>query len=304
MTDRRGSARLAAEVVFVGVAWGVMYALYPVGLARSGPVWLAALRFAAFFAGALLVALARRVPLRPQGRADWIAILAYAGLNVALHNVLLMAGSHHAPVAFVAMATGLNPLLTLVLARLFLPGVRLAPRALLGVAVGFSGVAVLAWQGGADGAHVALPWALVVLGGVLAWSSGSVALKASRSTLPPLVLAVWGALLGTAVLTLGAVAVEPLPTFDLPLLAVVAFSGLGGGLAAFVVWGAIVRDHGPQRANLASYVSPVAASLTAWVLLGQALRPVHAAAYVLVAAGLTLSLRSTQAKAAPAPSPE
>ncbi|MEK6975653.1 MAG: DMT family transporter [Candidatus Thermoplasmatota archaeon] len=303
MSHGRGNLRLAAEVAFVGAAWGVMYALYPVGLARSGPVWLAAMRFMAFLAGALLVALARRVPLRPQGRADWLAILTYAGLNVALHNVLLMAGSHHAPVAFVAMATGLNPLLTLLLARLFLPGVRLAPRTLLGVAVGFSGVALLAWQGGADGAHVAWPWALVVLGGVLAWSSGSVALKATGSRLPPLVLAVWGALLGTVVLTLGAAAVEPLPRIDAPLLGAVAFAGLGGGLAAFVVWGAIVRDHGPQRANLASYVSPVAASLTAWLLLDQAVRFVHAAAYVLVAAGLTLSLRPADAPTPP-PSPE
>lgn len=295
----RHPVRLAAEVLFVGAAWGVMYALYAVGLERSGPVWLAALRFAAFLVGALAVAAWRRVPLRPKGRADWLAIAAYAGLSVAAHNVLLMAGTRHVPVALVAMATGLNPLFTLVIARFALPGVRLSPRVLAGFVLGFAGVALLALQGGADGGAVAWPWALVVLGGVLAWSSGSVAIKATRSTLPPLVLAVWGALIGAAVLGLGAFALEPLPRVDLPYLGAVLFAGLGGGLAAFLVWGALVRDHGPQRANLASYVSPVAASLTAWAVVGQPLGFVHLAAYALVALGLTFSLVPARAPEAP-----
>lgn len=289
---RRG--RLAVSVLLVGLAWGVMYALYPVGLARSGPLWLAALRFDAFLLGAVVVALARRTPLRPTRGRDWAAIAAYGGLNVVLHNVGLMAGSQHVPIAVVAIATGLNPLLTLVLARAVLPGTRLAPRAITGLVAGLAGVALLALQGGSDGGAIDWRWALVVLGGVLAWSSGSVALKASGSGLPPLALAVWGALAGAIVLQAGAITLEPLPRIDAAYVATVAFAGLVGGLAAFLLWGGIVRDHGPQRANLASYVSPVAASLAAWALLDQPLRPAHAMAYALVALGLTLSLGRTR----------
>lgn len=285
-------SRLAVSVILVGVAWGVMYALYPIGLARSGPVWLAALRFDVFLAGALAVALLRRTPLRPRGRGDWAAIAAYAGFNVVLHNVALMAGSKQVPVAAVSIATGLAPLLTLLLARVALPGIRIGGRTLLGLASGLAGVAVLAFLGGRDGGAVPVVWALVVLGGVLAWCVGSVAMKASGSTLPPLALAVWGSLAGAAVLQAAALALEPLPRIDLPYVGAVAFAGLVGGLAAFLLWGGIVRDFGPQRANLASYVSPVAASLTAWALLGQPLRPAHAVAYALVALGLTLSLAS------------
>lgn len=282
-------------MLLVGLAWGAMYALYPVGLARSGPAWLAALRFDAFLLGAAVVALVRRIDLRPRTRRDWLAIAAYAGLNVVLHNLGLMGGSAHVPIAVVGIATGLNPLLTLLLARAFLPGVRLAPLALLGIAAAFAGVALLALQGGADGAAIDPRWALVVFGGVVAWSSGSVAIKASGSPLPALALALWGSLAGAAVLHAVAAATEPLPDVDGPYLATVAFAGLVGGLAAFLLWGAVVRDEGPQRANLASYVSPVAASLTAWLLLGQPLRWAHLGAYALVAIGLTLSLRSSAA---------
>ena len=292
---------LALSVLLVGVAWGVMYALYPIGLARSGPVWLAALRFDAFLLGALAVALWRRVPLRPRGRHDWMAIAAYAGFNVVLHNLGLMAGSRHVPVAVVGIATGLNPLLTVVLARFALPGVRLSPAILAGLAAGLAGVGLLAAQGGVDGGAIDWRWALVVLGGVLAWSTGSVAMKASGSLLSPLALAVWGSLAGAVVLQSLALAVEPLPILDAPYLATVAFAGLVGGLAAFLLWGSIVRDHGPQRANLASYVSPVAASLTAWILLGQPLRWAHALAYGLVALGLTLSLLPSRKGPAAAP---
>ena len=289
--------RLVAAVLLVGVAWGVMYALYPVGLARSGPVWLAALRFDAFLLGALAVAVVRRMPLRPQGLRDWAAIGAYAGLNVILHNLALMAGSAHVPVAIVAICTGLNPLITLVLARLVLPGMHIPRLAWAGIAAGFAGVALLAADRGLGGAAVDGLWVAVALLGVLAWAAGSVAMKAAGSTLPPLALAVWGALVGAVVLQGTALAVEPFPAIDAPYLGTVAFAGLVGGLAAFLLWGGIVRDFGPQRANLASYVSPVAASLTAWVLLDQPLRLVHGAAYALVALGLTLSLLPGRAPA-------
>jgi len=288
------------SVVLVGVAWGAMYALYPVGLARSGPVWLAALRFWCFFAGAAVVALVTKAPVRPRGARDLVAIASYAGLNVVAHNVLLMAGTHHVPVAAVGIATGLNPLLTLLLARVALPGARLTGPAVAGIGCGIAGVAVLALQGGAHGGAVPLAWALVVLGAVLAWATGSVALKASGSTLSPLGIALWGALAGAVVLQALAFA-EPAPRIDPAYLGVVGFAGLVGGLAAFLLWGAVVREHGPQRANLASFVSPVAASLAAWVLLGQPLGWVHLAAYVLVALGLALSLRPAVAAAPVAP---
>lgn len=294
----QGRGRLALSVVLVGLAWGAMYALYPVGLARSGPVWLAALRFDAFFLGALAVALARRQDFLPRGARDWAAVATYALLNVVLHNVALMAGSKHVPVAAVGIATGLNPLLTVLLSRLVLPGARFPPTALLGLAAGLAGVGLLAFQGGAHGGAVDPLWAAVVLGGVLAWSAGSVGLRATRSTLSPLALAVWGALLGAIVLQGLAFAAEPLPRVDGPYAVTVLFAGLVGGLAAFLLWGGIVRDHGPQKANLASYVSPVAASLTAWAVLGQPLRWVHAAAYALVAVGLTLALRAAAPGAA------
>jgi drug/metabolite transporter (DMT)-like permease len=294
----QGRGRLAFSVVLVGLAWGAMYALYPIGLERSGPAWLAALRFDAFFLGALAVALWRRQGVLPRGARDWAAVAAYAGLNVVLHNLALMAGSRHVPVAAVGIATGLNPLLTVLLSRLVLPGSRVPPAALLGLAAGLAGVGLLAVQGGAGGGAVDPPWAAVVLGGVLAWSAGSVGLKATRSTLPPLALAVWGALLGAVALHAVALG-EPPPRVDLPYAGTVLFAGLVGGLAAFLLWGGIVRDHGPQRANLASYVSPVAASLAAWALLGQGLGWVHLAAYALVALGLTLALRAAPAPSAP-----
>jgi drug/metabolite transporter (DMT)-like permease len=298
--------RLVAEVAAVGVAWGVMYALYPIGLARSGPLWLAALRFWAFLAGALLFALAKRIPLLPTSNRDRAAIAAYAAFNVVLHNVGLMAGTRHVPVAIVSIATGLNPLLTLLLARMLLPGVRIPPLATLGILAGLAGVALLGWHGGTGGASIPWGWALVVVGGVLAWSLGSVALKAAGSTMHPVALAVWASLLGATVLQAGALALEPAPRIDLPYVGTVLFAGLVGGLAAFALWTTIVREHGPQRANLASYVSPVAASLTAWALLGQPLRPIHAVAYVLVALGLSLStLASSRAgQGQPTPTPE
>jgi drug/metabolite transporter (DMT)-like permease len=301
----RGQLRLAVSLLLVGVAWGVMYALYPIGLDASGPVALAAWRFVAFFVGAVLASFLLRAPLRrPRSGRDWAGIASYAGFNVVLHNLGMMAGAGHVPVALVGLATGLNPLLTLALARVALPGTRVTRIAIVGLLVSLAGVGLLALRGGVEGGALPWFWILVVLGGVAAWAAGSVALKVARPGLPALSLAAWSSLAGAAVLLPVSLALEPSPRIDASYVLVVAFSGLVGGLGAFLIWNQVVHRFGPHRANLSSYVSPVAASFAAWVLLDQAVGWVHLASYGLVALGLTLALAGPRAPSAPAASPE
>lgn len=289
------------DVVVVGALWGVMYALYPLGLRHASPAWLAAARFLVFFVGALAAALVLRVPLRVRSARDWWAILAYAAFNVVLHNLGLMAATQRLPVAAVSLLTALNPVLTLLLVRATVPGTRASPTTWTGLALGLAGLAVLDLRGGAAGAR--LPWdglALALLG-VGAWAVGSVAVKAADATLPPLALCTWAALIGYVTLQATALVTAPVPPVDSGLVVAASFAGLGGGLAAFLVWIRIVRRDGPQRANLATYVSPVVASLAAIPLAQQGITWVHGVAYVLVALGLTVALRGTRGTTPVAP---
>lgn len=291
-------------VVLTGTAWGLTYALYPIGLQMAGPFWLSALRFDAFALGALAAALLvdGRVQ-RPVGARDLTAVAAYAGLNIVLHNLGTIGGSAHVPVAILAVLAGTTPILTAGLQATFLPQVRLSPRLVAGLAVGFVAVLLLAGsRGGVPGLAVS-PWVVVVVLAFLAWAVGSVAVKATETRLPPLSLGFWAALASLPVLHgLALASPEPIPVPSLRLAAVVLFIGLVGGVGGFLLWLRVVRAHGPAHASLASFVSPAVASLAAVALLAQPIGWLHLVAYLLVAGGLALAWSDFAGTAArPAP---
>lgn len=292
-------------VALTGTAWGLTYALYPVGLALAGPLWLSALRFDAFALGALaaLLLVEGRVPV-PRGARDWAAVAAYGGLCVVLHNLGVVGGSAHVPVALVGLLAGTSPLLTAGLQAAVLPQLRLTPRLVASFAVGFVAVALLAGARGGVPSLDLSPWTVAVFLAFLSWAVGAVAIKRSGSTLPPLALGFWGALASVPVLhALAAVAGEAVPEPSLRLAGVVLFTGLVGGVGGFLLWLRVVRSHGPAHASLASFVSPAVASLAGIVLLDQPLGPLHAVAYALLGASLWLAFRDFAGMAPPHPQP-
>jgi drug/metabolite transporter (DMT)-like permease len=286
------AGRAVGLVLFIGTAWGITYALYPVGLREAGPLWLAALRFDAFCLGAFLACWAVDGGVRaPTTLRDFGAIATYAGLNITLHNLATIGGSGHVPVAVVGLLAGLTPILTAALAPLLLPDQRPSKRLVAGLLVGFVGVAVLVLSrpGGSSGAPLTA-WTLVVFVGFLAWALGAIFLKAARSPLPSLSVGFWGALASVAVLNPLALT-EPMPVPSLTLGATVLFIGLVGGVGGFVAWMRLVRRFGPAQASLPSFVSPAVASLAGMVLVQQPLGWGHLVAYLLVAGGLALAAR-------------
>jgi drug/metabolite transporter (DMT)-like permease len=279
-------------VAFTGLVWGLTYALYPVGLREAGPVWLAALRFDAFAVGAFVACWVVdggvKVPTRLR---DVAAVATYALLNVTLHNLATIGGSGHVPVAIVGIMAGLTPVMTAALAPLVLPGQPVGRRLVLGLLLGFVGVATLALThpGGLEGEFGA--WTLIVFAGFLAWALGAVLIRASRSTLPSLSVGFWGALLSVAILQPLAFGLEPTPVLTLRLVGVVLFIGLVGGIGGFLGWMRLVRGWGPAQASLPSLVSPAVASLAGAVLVQQQLGLLHLVAYLLVAGGLAVAVR-------------
>lgn len=290
-SENRRRLRLAGFILLVGCLWGVLYSLYPIGLERAGPWWLAALRFDAFCLAALAACLVMRQPVRaPHTTGEWLAVLAYGILNVVLHNLGMMIGAQYVPVAVVGIAAGTNPVLTVAFSRIFHPGTPWTRTLGLALVSGLAGVSVLAFAKN-DGGFGLDPWALLVVAGVAAWSLGSVVIKTTGSSLPMLLVAFWGSAVGVLVLQPAAMVLEPTPRLDWVLAGVIVYLAVFGGLLAFLLWMRVVRRYGASQANLVSFFSPVATSLAGFLILGQPVGPVHFVAYVLIAFGLFLAVR-------------
>jgi drug/metabolite transporter (DMT)-like permease len=80
-----------------------------------------------------------------------------------------------------------------------------------------------------------------------------------------------------------------------PLAAALAFIGLGPAVLSYRAWGAGVALVGPSVAGFFMNLIPLFAALLSTIFLGESPQLFHAAAFMLIAAGIVLSARKTAA---------
>jgi drug/metabolite transporter (DMT)-like permease len=160
------------------------------------------------------------------------------------------------------------PLLLALLDR-FVFGQRLAPAAIIGLAIGFSGVAVLVGPSGGVGDRFA---AITLLFTALAWASGSI--YARRAALPsrPLVGAAMQMIAaGVILIPVGAVRGEfsDLQTPSWTSLGGLAYLIVFGSLLAFTSYAWLLRNAPVKLIGTYAYANPVVAVLLGTVFLSE-----------------------------------
>ncbi len=266
------------------LAWGAAYVPSAVLVETWPPVLAAGARLTA--GGVLLLGLlvVLRRPLRPR-----VGVMAVAWL--ALTQTVLFYGAVFWGIArdgagLPAVLANTDPLFVAVLAALFL-GERLTGRQWIGLGVGLVGAAVVVWDGPLWPPALS-PSALVVVGGALAWSVGTVvAARGVRGRAEPLALAGWQMLAGGVVLAAGGLVGEGAPTAtgprELGLILLVAVVGSAVPFALFYV--ALARAPAAE-VSAWFFLVPVVGVLMAWPLLGET----PTAQIVVGMAGVSLGL--------------
>ncbi len=277
------------------VIWGMPYLMIRVAVRELAPVTLVFLR-TGIAAAVLMPLAARRRELRPL-LAHWRPLLAYTAIEVALPWFLLS----HAETRLTSSLTGLLlaavPLVAALIVTLTGERTRLGMRLWLGLLVGIVGV----------GAIVGLD-----VGQINVVALGEVALVAVCYAVGPLILARrLGGLpaLGivAASLAISAVVYTPLAAFNWPATfpsAHVVESVVGLAVvcsaAAFLIFFALIREVGPLRATVITYVNPAVAAALGVTLLNERLAAGMVIGFALVLAGCFLATgRSPEAVAEP-----
>lgn len=255
------------------------------------PAGLAVIRFGV--AALLLAPVWLRTGLVPRG----VDIRTFLGLLLAgaPFVAFVSAGLAHAPAAESApLVTGLMPVITAVLAAIFL-GERIGRLRLAGLAVVLAGVGVVV-AGGAMRDPAALAGYGLFLAAALAWGVYSVSFR--RSGLSAIeaaaLIAVWSLI---AILPWGAAsllhAVDTAPAGA--LAGQVVIQGLVAGVFSIVAFSFAAGRLGPARASALTGLTPLAVLLAASLLLGERLDPVLVAGAVIVAAGVAAASGSLPA---------
>jgi drug/metabolite transporter (DMT)-like permease len=277
-------------VLFIAMCfiWGIPYLLIKVAVSDLSPVTLVFFRTVIGAAILLPIAVARGslAPLLPHWR--WIVL--YTVVEVALPWVLLA----HAEVRLSSSLTGLliaaTPFVSVVLGLLTRADERTDARRLIGLAVGFLGVAALV--------------GLNVSGGDLV-AAGEVGLVAIGYALGPLIVSrrlskAPGIGVVAVSLVLPAIAYAPFGLTNLPaafpppqVLLSVALLGLVCTALAFLLFFALIGEIGPVRATVITYVNPAVALALGVALLGEPLTIGAGVGFALILVGLFLATKPT-----------
>jgi drug/metabolite transporter (DMT)-like permease len=278
----RGWAAFAA----MSVIWGVPYLFIKVAVDDGiSPSFLSFSRIA--IAAVVLLVLAWRAGSLAQLRGRWWWVAAYAVAEIALPFPLIAAGEQRVSSSLTAILIACVPLLIAVLAIRFDPAEKATGVRLVGLLIGLAGVVVLVGVDVAGDSEALLGTLLVVLA-ACGYAVGPMILKRKLEGLDA--RAAMGAALLVAGVLLAIPAASSVPshiTFDAGLAMVVL--GLVCTALAFVVFSFLIREVGPSRALVITYLNPVVAVALGVAILGERPGAGAVAGLLLILAGSWLS---------------
>jgi drug/metabolite transporter (DMT)-like permease len=269
----------------VGTIWGASFLLIAIGLEAFRPGLITWLRIL-FGAAALWSFRGARVRIEREDLPR-LAMLSITWVVVPFTLFPLAQGSVNSAIA--GMLNGAAPIFTAVIATLLLrraPG----PRQLVGIPLGFLGVAAIALSAATGGPSQVLGVVLIVVATICYGIAFNVAtpLQQRYGSLPVMA---W-------ILALGAVLTAPFGVssiggsgFGWDSLVAVAMLGLVGTGFAFVLMGRLVGRVGPTRASIVGYLIPVVALGLGVLFRADEVGPFGLIGVVLVIAGAYLTSR-------------
>jgi drug/metabolite transporter (DMT)-like permease len=280
---RRGLLLFAAMCVI----WGVPYYFIRIavrdltpGLLVFGRTTLAAL--------VLLPVVLMRGELAGL-RAKWVPLVAFAAIEIAVPWLLLGSAERRISSSLTGLLIAGVPLVATVIALAFRTRHHVGPRGALGLLVGIVGVGGIVGFDLHTTSWLALGEVAVV---AVCYAVGPAILTRYLSGLPA------AGVIGMS-LALCAVAYAPVAAMQWPsslppgeALASVAVLALVCTALAFVLFFALIREIGPVRATVITYVNPAIAAVLGVAALDERFTAGMGIGFALVLAGSTLATRS------------
>lgn len=292
-------------ILLLAAIWGASYLFIKVAVEDIPPASMMAIRAlvaGVILAGYLVLTMGRERALQSLG-SSWRPACVLGVLNAALPFWLVAWAEQHIDSSVAAIAQSTIPVFTFLLALRFLPHERVGPLRVLGVALGFLGVAVLA---GLDprGSWWAVAGTLAVVLSSLSYASAGVYGQLRVQTIAGPVLATGSMLVGGLILLPFAVARPPAAMPDAEAVAgLLGLTLLGTALAQLMLF-RILRLYGSRRLSLVTYLMPGFAIVYGAVLLDEPLTAAALGGLALILVGVALGsgvrLLSPRAREEPA----
>ncbi len=289
-------------LLILSALWGASYLFIKVAVDEIDPAPLMALRL--FFASLVLVPLL----MLQRGARETVADLRAAGwgllvlglINTALPFTLIAWGEQYVDSSIAGIANAPVPIFVALLALKYRPSERVSGLRLVGIFLGFLGVAVLAGFH-PEGGRWAVAGTLAVVLASLFYAASNLFAQARYSTTSPMVLVAGSSLAGMLILL-------PLSLFQLPAevpsakaLGSVFVLGTLGTAFALILYFRMLQAYGASRASLVTYLIPPFAVAYGVGLLDESIHLNAILGLTLILAGVALgsgAFRFTRAREA------
>lgn len=275
----------------VYIIWGSTYLAIKVAVETMPPLLMAGVRFLIAGSALYITMRALKVP-RPTMR-QWV--------QAGLVGVLLLGGGNgtvswveeqQVPSSIAALLVALVPLWMVTMNWLLPGGRRPSVRTMVGVAVGFGGVALLAFRGGVAGGGLS-PMAFLLVISSFVWAAGSLYARKADMPSSPLMSTAVEMLVGSLTLLAGGLVAGEAGAVRLEAISWQSVAALGfliifGSLVGYSSYTWLLKEAPPALVSTYAYVNPVVALFLGVVIGNEALNPVSLIAAAIIIASVAL----------------
>jgi drug/metabolite transporter (DMT)-like permease len=277
------------QLVLLGLIWGSSYLFIRVAVEGVSPLMLVSIRL--MFGAILLFGVIWIWQLSlPRESSLWFHLIVMAIIGNVIPWTLISWAGQHIDSGLSAVLNSTTPLFTILFAVAAFHSERLTIPRVVGVFLGFGGVAVLAGAGVTDLASSSFQAQAAVVFSSLCYGM-AFAYARRYIRFEPIVLAGCQILLAFLIVTPFALAFGNPGGMDLDLArggAALALGLLPSGVA-YILYYRLIRDVGATLASYATYLIPIVGLFLGWLVLNESITLQSVAGVALILSGLALA---------------
>ncbi|MDQ2660067.1 MAG: EamA family transporter [Verrucomicrobiota bacterium] len=288
--------------------WGSTYLGILLAIQTIPPLLMAGTRFLS--AGVILYTVSRLSGAPKSNLREWRTALIVGACLLLGGNGGVTLAEQYVPSGLAALLVATVPLYIALLSWLFGLTAKLSRLAVVGLAGGFAGVAVLvapalSFSGGGERPHAWIGMCILLFSS-LVWSAGSLYARHSKGATSPFLAAGQQMLCGgSLMLAAGSVSGE-WRQFDPAKITMVSLGAfvylvLIGGIVGYVSYAWLLRHCEPSKVATYAYVNPVVAVLLGSFFAGEKLTGLTLVAAAIIIGSVALVITAGIRKTAPTP---
>jgi len=276
----------------LALIWGASFMLIKIADRELTPATLILGRLGS---AALLLAAIAMVRLGPQAtlaeiRRRWQWLVVIGLVNTAVPFWLLSWGEKRIDSGLASIIQGAVPIFNALLAFAFFREERVGGLRLVGLGIGFVGVALLI----GEQPHGKLLGALAVAGMALCYAIGTLLAGRYLRGTPPLVVALASTVVSTIAVLPAGIIQAPAEMWHGETVAAILVLGFVGTAIAYLLFFALIQRAGANYATLVTYLVPPIALAYGAIFLGESFGAVAFGSLALILVGVALATGSVR----------